>query len=184
MNRRRFLALGAAVPAGLVAQQQGTPEANPLVAPDLAGRARGEVTDYQNDPYLIAIERRLRCTCGCNLDVYTCRTTDFTCTFSPQLHRDVVALHEAGRSAQEILDAFVAEYGETALMAPPAEGFNWAGYLLPGVAIALAGGTLGWVLTRRQRLAEAGVGTDVPAADGLSEADRARLAAELERLDP
>jgi cytochrome c-type biogenesis protein CcmH len=183
MNRRRFLAAAAALPAGLLAQQQGgEPEPNRLTAPDMAGRARDSVTDYQNDPYVIGIERRLRCTCGCNLDVYTCRTTDFTCSFSPNLHREVVALHEEGKSAQEILDAFVVKYGETALMAPRAEGFNWAGYLLPGVAIALAGGTLGWVVLRRQRLAPMAV--DQAGSDALSPADRDRLAAELERLEP
>ena len=40
---------------------------------------------------------------------------------------------QAGKTAQEILDAFVAKYGEKALMAPKPEGFNLAGYLLPGV---------------------------------------------------
>ncbi len=44
-----------------------------------------------------AIEQRLACSCGCTLDVFTCRTTDFTCTYSPELHREVVALHQAGK---------------------------------------------------------------------------------------
>ena len=47
------------------------------------------------------------------------------------MHREVLALREHGlKSAQEVLDAFVAEYGEKALMAPKPEGFNLWGYLL------------------------------------------------------
>jgi cytochrome c-type biogenesis protein CcmH len=96
------------------------------------------------------IEQRLACSCGCTLDVFTCRTTDFTCTYSPQLHREVVELDRAGKTAQEILDAFVAKYGEKALMAPKPEGFNLWGYLLPGSAILVAGGALVAVLSRRR----------------------------------
>ena len=39
-----------------------------------------------------ALEHRLHCQCGCRLDIYTCRTTDFTCPVSPSMHRDVVSL--------------------------------------------------------------------------------------------
>ena len=39
--------------------------------------------------------------------------------------------------------AFVAKYGEQILMAPPPEGFNLAGYLVPGVAVPLAGQLIG-----------------------------------------
>ena len=74
------------------------------------------------------LEHQIRCQCGCTLDVYTCRTTDFSCQVSPAMHRDVMSLVEGGYSAQEILDAFVDTYGERALMAPKKEGFNLAGY--------------------------------------------------------
>jgi cytochrome c-type biogenesis protein CcmH len=124
--------------------------------PAAAGRPRAptELADY--DERIKAIERRLACSCGCTLDIFTCRTTDFTCTYSPQLHRKVVEMDRAGRTAQEILDAFVAEYGEKALMAPRPEGFNLWGYLLPGSAILLAGGALVALISRR-RVAVAGV---------------------------
>ena len=42
---------------------------------------------------------KLACNCGCTLDVFTCRTTDFSCTYSPQLHREVLALRNRGMSA-------------------------------------------------------------------------------------
>jgi len=183
VNRRRFLGLAALAPLAAWREDraQDSTTVRQLSAPSMAGRDRSAVTDYQNDPYIIGIERKLRCTCGCNLDVYTCRTTDFTCSYSPELHREVVGLHEEGKSAEDILDTFVAKYGETVLMAPAREGFNWAGYLLPGTAIATTGSVIGWALMRRHRVVAAQA---TPAtSDGLSEADRGRLADELHRLD-
>ena len=75
-----------------------------------------------------ALEHRIRCQCGCTLDVYTCRTTDFSCKVSPAMHGDVLALVEGGYDAQEIIDAFVGAYGERALMAPSKSGFNLVGW--------------------------------------------------------
>jgi len=82
-----------------------------------------------------ALEHRLLCQCGCTLDVYTCRTTDFSCQVSPSMHRDVMALVAGGYSAQEILDAFVGVYGERVLMAPRAVGFNLFGWAAPFVVL-------------------------------------------------
>jgi len=87
-----------------------------------------------------AVEHRIRCQCGCTLDVYTCRTTDFSCQVSPSMHRDVMALVSGGYTAQEIIDAFVGVYGERVLMAPRATGFNLLGWAAPFVA--LGGGAL------------------------------------------
>src|SRR5690349_24912016 len=49
-----------------------------------------------------ALEHRIRCQCGCTLDVYTCRTTDLSCQVSPSRHRDVMAPVSGGQSAPEI----------------------------------------------------------------------------------
>lgn len=103
-----------------------------------------------------ALEHDIRCQCGCTLDVYTCRTTDFSCQVSPAMHRDIISLVEGGYSAQEILDAFVSTYGERALMSPKREGFNWAGYLVPSAALAAGAVTLLIVLRGMQRRAAAG----------------------------
>ncbi len=166
LSRRGFLGrLGAAafLPMQGPAQQSQAPlagsgEVGALRDPAAAGRPRAptEIADY--DERIKAIEHRLACSCGCTLDIFTCRTTDFTCTYSPQLHREVVQLDRAGKSAQEILDAFVDKYGEKALMAPKPEGFNLWGYLLPGSAILVAGGALVALISRR-RVAVAGAGT-------------------------
>ncbi|MEA2766651.1 MAG: cytochrome c-type biosis protein CcmH [Gemmatimonadaceae bacterium] len=81
------------------------------------------------------LEHQIHCQCGCNLDVYTCRTTDFACSVSPAMHSDVMGLVGGGYGAQEILAAFKAVYGEKVLMAPVRSGFNLVGYTMPFVAL-------------------------------------------------
>lgn len=183
MRRRDFLGRGALAVIPLLGWRaaQDTSVAR-LPQPELAGRPQGPVTDYQNDPFIIGVERRLRCTCGCNLDIYTCRTTDFTCTYSPELHREIVAMVQQQMTGEQIVAAFVTKYGEQALMAPPKEGFNWAAYLLPGIVITLVGTVITWVLLRRQRMAAA-VAADAPPPPGLSVDEDARLRAALDRLE-
>jgi cytochrome c-type biogenesis protein CcmH len=166
-RRRFFLRLGAAVvlPQG-VAQDSlaGRGDLGTLRDPYAAGRPRDPTTTGDADARIQAIEQRLACSCGCTLDVFTCRTTDFTCTYSPKLHREVVALYDEGKSAQEILDAFVAKYGEKALMAPRPEGFNLAGYWVPGAVIALAGVGLFALISRRRQAVTAADPSAAPSA--------------------
>ena len=109
------------------------------------------------------LEHRIRCQCGCTLDVFTCRTTDFSCQVSPAMHRDIMSLVEGGYDRNEILAAFVNVYGDQALMAPPREGFNIVGYVLPGIAIAVGAVVLAVVMRRWKR--EGAVATTGPAPD-------------------
>ena len=129
-----------------------------------------------------ALEHRLKCQCGCILDIYTCRTTDFTCQVSPAMHRDVLRLVAGGYDAQEILDAFVQTFGEVALTEPKKEGFNWAGYFVPSIAIATGAVVITMLL--RKWGAEARVAAEARAAAaptpgasvrGMSTDDLARL---------
>ncbi|HLS47443.1 MAG TPA: cytochrome c-type biogenesis protein CcmH [Gemmatimonadales bacterium] len=128
-----------------------------LYLPGAAGRPRTPTRPGDASEEIKLIEQKLACHCGCTLDIFTCRTTDFTCTTSPRLHAEVVALYEGGASGREIIDHFKAAYGEQALMAPEPEGFNLAGYFVPGIAIVLMGSVLTWVVSRRLRLAPAAV---------------------------
>jgi cytochrome c-type biogenesis protein CcmH len=200
VNRRHFLASAAGgllTPIAitrLVAQgtasavpQAGAPEGGGAAAgrsaaelrdPAAAGRPRDRTRDIDNDEAVKYAELRLLCTCSCTLDIYTCRTTDFTCTYSPQLHREIVALNEQGLTPEQIIDTFVEKYGEKALMAPKPQGFNLAGYLVPGAAIGVAGGLLAWFIGRRQRVGAVATAT----APGPSLADVYATPEELARL--
>lgn len=154
-----------------------------LADPAAAGASQAPTAADENAAEIQAIETHLACNCGCTLDVFTCRTTDFSCTYSPRLHREVLALRSQGLTAQQVLDAFVAKYGEKALMAPKPKGFNLAGYLVPGAAILSVGAALVMLVVRRRgavAAAEPGPGALAPTASA-EEMERLRQAlAEVE----
>ena len=182
MRRRDFLrALGASglAATGLVAAAAGAQDAAPGAAeqgeplgvtnapmdqgayrevrlPPKPGATRSMTRDEQND-----LERMLRCQCGCTLDIYTCRTTDFSCQVSPALHRDITGMVEGGHPAEAIVEAMVGAYGERMLMAPTKEGFNLAGWIAPFAAIG-TGAIVLTALLRRWRERAAAVAAAAP----------------------
>ena len=185
---RSLIAQAQAPAADTVRATAGAPLAGSgslgrLADPTVLGPNQSPTQVGENEEAIKQIELKLACRCGCTLDVFTCRTTDFSCTYSPAMHREVVAMYQGGSSAQQILDSFVAEYGEKVLMAPPAKGFNLAGYFVPGIVIALFGALLVWIIGRRRSVALAnggapgtlpGGGAGVPPAQASPE--------EMERL--
>lgn len=205
MRRREFLsrlALGAAAAAAAphLLAAQGTPagtgaapvqgttsnlfdmnqEAARTVRRPPKPNARASMSADARD----ALEHEIRCQCGCTLDVYTCRTTDFSCQVSPAMHRDVISLVEGGYSAQEILDAFVGTYGERALMSPKREGFNWAGYLVPFAALGAGAAAVAVVLRGMQRrTAAVRAPAPRPAGAPATPEELARLDAAVRRDD-
>jgi cytochrome c-type biogenesis protein CcmH len=122
-----------------------------------------------------ALEKQIKCQCTCTLDVYTCRTTDFTCPVSPRMHADVMRLVAGGYTGDEILAAFVETFGEVALTAPKKEGFNWVGYFAP--ATALATGAVVLTMMLRRWSVEARAHANAAAAAAASEASEASEAA-------
>lgn len=157
--RREFLTgVGGMTAAFLIgarlgAQVQQAPQANFGPMDQTAYRATYRPAKPGATALLTAVERdalekRLKCQCTCILDVYTCRTTDFTCPVSPAMHQDVMRLVDGGYSADEILAAFVETYGEVALTSPKKEGFNWAGYFAPAIAMATGAVVLTMMLRR------------------------------------
>src|SRR5205814_2068203 len=160
----------------------GTGPSGKLWDPSRAGRPFEPVRAADNDAALQAIEKQLHCTCGCNLDVYTCRTTDFTCTVSPVMHRHVVTLARQGMAGQQIIDQFVREHGVAILMAPPKRGFNLAGYFVPSLLIVAAGVMLTLVLRRWARTAPPEAAPARPLAAPGTPEELERLRGELDRL--
>jgi len=191
VSRRVFL---GAVGTGLLtarppvrpSAQDTLPGAGPtgkLGDPQRAGRPLEPVTARDNLAAIQAIEKRLKCTCGCNLDIYTCRTTDFTCSVSPELHRQVLARYEAGQAGEQIVAAFVAEHGPAILMAPPRRGFNLVAYFLPTIVVVIAGVLLTLALRRWTRLAADRPAVAPAGGTPASPAELERLRRELEQID-
>ena len=173
MHRRNFLARGVLAGATIVGARsllaQGkdstalvhqTPasgatsnlfDMNQDAAKTVRRPAKPGAAKSMNDEDRDALEREIRCQCGCTLDVYICRTTDFSCQVSPAMHRDIISLVEGGYDAKEIINAFVDQYGERALMAPTRQGFNLAGYLVPFAALGVGAIALTAVLRGMSR---------------------------------
>lgn len=105
---------------------------------------------------------------------------------SPQAQREKAFLARqiaAGKTAQQVKDALVAEYGPSVLALPESSGFNLSAYLVPIVAFLVAAVALGVGVWRWRR-----AGGDPPtgrpaAAAGPSDAEAKRLDEDLARYD-
>jgi cytochrome c-type biogenesis protein CcmH len=133
--------------------------------------AKPSMTNAERDD----LEHQIHCQCGCNLDVYTCRTTDFACSVSPAMHSDVMGLVDGGHSGQEILAAFKSVYGEKVLMAPVRSGFNLVGYTMPFVALG-AGAVVVAALLQRWK-------SRTPAGEAIAHSHPDATEGELAALD-
>ncbi|MEP6779980.1 MAG: cytochrome c-type biogenesis protein CcmH [Gemmatimonadaceae bacterium] len=141
-------------------------------------------TPLLSDKQIDEFERQLACPCPCTQDVFSCRTTDFTCGNSPAVHRDVQALVAGGYSADEIMQAMLSVYGNEILMAPPKKGLNLIAWFAPFVALGAGAVAISIVLSgwrRNAKLAAANAAAnsvaripDVEATD--EEMDRLRAA--------
>jgi cytochrome c-type biogenesis protein CcmH len=138
--------------------------------------AQPSMTDAQRDD----LEHQIHCQCGCNLDVYTCRTTDFACSVSPAMHADVMGLVAGGHTAPEILAAFRAVYGEKVLMAPLRSGFNLVGYTIPFVALGTGAVIVAALLKRWKSRTPANAGIQPHHVDA-TEGELAALDAAVKR---
>jgi cytochrome c-type biogenesis protein CcmH/NrfF len=167
---------GAATLAFMVALFTGpaaaqSTEPAPPNAPTEGHYHRGELGDK-----LLILEQSIRCNCGCGLDVHSCQF-QMQCGTSPVWSKRMRESLAAGESVDAIQASFVADFGKTVLMSPPPEGFNLVGYLLPSVAIVLAGMLVG-LLVR-----SGGRGERLAPVEQLSDEDAERLQAAMRQLD-
>ena len=95
------------------------------------------------------IAGELICQCGCGriLDSHVCATQEAMVTLIEQQLAQ-------GESREEILDYFVAQYGEPVLASPPKRGFNLTVWIAPIAALLLGGGAVYFALKRWVRRGE------------------------------
>ncbi|MEO7999759.1 MAG: cytochrome c-type biogenesis protein CcmH [Gemmatimonadaceae bacterium] len=147
--------------------------------------ARANATPKLNEDQMVEFERQLACPCPCTLDVYTCRTTDFSCGNSPAVHRDVQRMVQSGYGADEIMQAMIGVYGNGILMAPPKKGINLIAWFLPFAALGTGAVLLNSMLHKWRKNAESAVvvaANDVAARrpdSGATADEMARLRAAL-----
>jgi len=106
---------------------------------------------------------RLRCQCGCKDSVATCSMLE--CSFSKPAKLRIAQMQAVGMSDEQIIQAFVRDYGPGIYLAPP----NAWGWIVPYASV-LFGLAMIWLFVKRYRkpkaLAEIGtLETDDPALD-------------------
>src|SRR5437879_13035832 len=87
------------------------------------------------------IGKQLMCTCGCGDTAGSCSHPGAAfsgpCEIAKAKLKEVDERISRGQSDSAILQAFVQEYGEVALAAPPARGLNLFAYSFPAIAFAI-----------------------------------------------
>ena len=87
-----------------------------------------EVTKAQRDE----VGKELACLC----DTCPRRPLDeCTCGYAQKQQARIDALLAQGNTKQQVIDAFIADYGKRVLSKPPAEGFNLLAWLMPPMVL-------------------------------------------------
>jgi cytochrome c-type biogenesis protein CcmH len=108
---------------------------------------------------------------------------------SPQADRErafIRALIARGETKSQIKKALVAQYGQRVLATPSDSGFDLAAWIVPGLAVVLAGIGIAFAVVRWRRARPAGQSGPLPAAaagPAPGSGDGARLRSDLERYD-
>jgi cytochrome c-type biogenesis protein CcmH len=87
---------------------------------------------------------RLRCQCGCNDSVATCSMLE--CSFSKPAKERIARMQAVGMSDEQIIQAFVRDYGPGIYLAPP----NAWGWIVPYASVLL-GLAMIWLFVKRYR---------------------------------
>jgi len=124
---------------------------------------------------------RLRCQCGCKDSVATCSMLE--CSFSKPAKERIARMQAVGMSDDQIIQAFVRDYGPEIYLSPP----NAWGWIVPYASVLL-GLAMIWLFVRRYRkpkpLAE--IGTDpegAPIDDPTLEKYKDQIEKDLAKLE-
>jgi len=88
---------------------------------------------------------RMMCVCGCNQILLECNHVG--CTYSDRMREQLMAATQRESSDDNILQAFVKEYGTTVLAAPTMRGFDKVAWIMP-FAVFVAGSLLAIIVIR------------------------------------
>ena len=83
---------------------------------------------------------------------------------SEKIKREVVEMLAAGKSQDQIIEHFVAEYGERILVSPRPKGFNSLAYVLPWTALLLGAAAVAILLKKMRFPGQAAI-QSAPATD-------------------
>ena len=111
-------------------------------------------TGDQMHARLRGIGEKLKCFCGaggstCSYTVGSCNMLQ--CPFREEVNAQIRPMLEAGMKEESILGKLKERYGIQILAAPPAEGFNLVGWVMPFVALVMGLIAVRYLLVRWRR---------------------------------
>lgn len=127
------------------------------------------------------VEESLTCQCSCGLTVHSCN--HLQCSFAVPAKQTIAEQISQGKTKEEILQSFVAKYGEKVLSAPTTVGFNLAAWITPFLALIVGGIVVGFISMRWSRQRNPQITTEKPTADPQVDQYRDRLKKELDTFD-
>lgn len=133
-----------------------------------------------SDPATVALEARQIETMLIAPCCWTQPVSEHRSQASDEVKRQIRALLADGKTRQQVLDAFAAQYGKRILAEPPSEGFGRLLYVVPPVAFVL-GGAAFLMLIRRMSRRRPDVDPGSPQAADAAYVER--LDEELRNLD-
>lgn len=93
---------------------------------------------------VVRVGKRLRCKCGCGDTIATCSMLQ--CEYSKPGKERIAKMQSLGMSDEQIISAFVQDYGADILLSPPSP-FGW---IVPYAAV-VPGLALIWFFVRKYR---------------------------------
>jgi cytochrome c-type biogenesis protein CcmH len=127
------------------------------------------------------VEEGLLCHCGCaGLTVRTC-----TCGTADGMRGEIASRLASGQTPSQVIESFVATYGEQIRPAPTKSGFNLVAWVTPFAALLIAGSCIvvlvrRWGLRRTRPAGDGQAGTE-PDAPAASSPGAPRLSTDAER---
>ena len=110
----------------------------------VAGLALAQTASEKPNTDVRRVGQRLACKCGCKDSVATCAMLE--CGFSKPAKERIARMQAAGFSDQQIIDAFIRDYGPGIFLAQPS-AFGWAvPYVAAGMGLVVI-----WFFIRKYR---------------------------------
>ena len=126
------------------------------------------------------VSQQLICQCGCNMVLLNCSHTE--CDSRGAMTGFIKQKMGQGQSQEEIIQVFVAQYGEQVLASPPKRGFNLMAWLTPFTAILFGGAAIYLAMKKWVGLGRASQNYALAEDDEKNEQYRLRLEKELEEF--
>ena len=115
-----------------------------LAAIILAVVALAQTAAEKPGPDVRRVGSRLQCQCGCKDSVATCNMLE--CSFSKPAKERIAQMQAVGMSDEQIIQAFIRDYGAGIYLAPP----NAFGWIVPYASVGL-GLVIIWLFIRKYR---------------------------------